>query len=402
MKKKLLEKRLKSYSALAAGVLAAGGAANGQVVYTDVDPDSVADADGESYELDLNNDGTIDFTINRSRTTTASGAVRIVPQAGNEVLGATSYGGAYFLPYALSNGDAINGDETLWNGTINSAYLTLAWYSTYGYWAGGQTDKYLGLRIDVDGAMHYGWVRLDVAAGGGSFTLKDYAFVSNAGVGIEAGATEVDIPAALITDLTVEDITDNGNGSDLQVDFNRPTDESTVAEYRIMVVESANAGSFDLAAAEAVAAGNYTIVETATKGDVTVTLAADAKTVDGTLIANGVAYKIFVLSMADGTNAVLNALSAASEEITLIDVTSVDELQESINVYTYGSMLAVDSKTELQNAQLSVYDVAGRQVYSDELSVSQARIQLDRHASKFYLVRITTAQGHFVKKVFLK
>ena len=137
MKKKLLEKRLKSYSALAAGVLAASGSASGYIAYTNVDPDFTADADGESYELDLNNDGVIDFTIHRSRTTTASGAVRIVPASGNEVLGATSYG-AYFLPYALSEGAAIDGNQAEWNGTLNSAYLTLAWYSTYGYWIDAQ------------------------------------------------------------------------------------------------------------------------------------------------------------------------------------------------------------------------------------------------------------------------
>ena len=42
------------------------------------------------------------------------------------------------------------------------------------------------------------------------------------------------------------DAPDNGTGMDLQVDFNGGNDETTINEYRIMVVKAANAPLFDL------------------------------------------------------------------------------------------------------------------------------------------------------------
>ncbi len=401
IKNSLLEKRLKSYSALAVGVLALGGAASGQVVYTDIDPDFLADADGLSYELDLNNDGTIDFTINRSAGT-AGAAIRMSAGSGNEVLGAISYG-VYFLPYALSEGDAINDAQTLWNGTMNNNHLTLAWGSTYGYWTDDLTDKYLGLRIVVDSDTFYGWARMDVTAGGTSFTIKDYAFESTAGEGILAGNTSSAVSANLITDLTVADVANNGNGSDLQADFNRPTDESTVSEYRIMVVDSANVAGFDLAAAEAVASANYTVVSIISKGDVTLTFDAAATDVNGNAIAEDVPYKVFVLSMADGTNATANALSDPSDQITLENTAGISILESNINMYSFGETLVVNSKNmELRNALITIYDISGRQVYNAELISDEVRIQLNKQSSQFYLVKINTQKGDFVKKIYLK
>ena len=50
-----IENRLKKYSALAGSIVAATGAANAQIVYTDVNPDSVVDQVDSVYMLDLNN-----------------------------------------------------------------------------------------------------------------------------------------------------------------------------------------------------------------------------------------------------------------------------------------------------------------------------------------------------------
>ena len=62
MKKTTLNKKLKSYSALAVSALAASSAANAQIIYTNI-ADTLLDASGETYSIDLNNDATIDFTI---------------------------------------------------------------------------------------------------------------------------------------------------------------------------------------------------------------------------------------------------------------------------------------------------------------------------------------------------
>lgn len=189
--KKDLQNKLKAYS-LAAGAVAAVGAASeadAQVVYTDVDPDiTISVQETDSILLDLNNDDSFDFTIYKTTAGDGTEAIRVRPVDGNEVLGVTSYS-AYFLAYALDAGATINDGAGAWNGTLNDGMMTLAWGSAYGYWA-GVTDKYLGLRFNVDGNTHYAWARLDVAAEGVSSTLKDYAYESTPGEAIIAGEGE--------------------------------------------------------------------------------------------------------------------------------------------------------------------------------------------------------------------
>ena len=60
-----------AYSAAATAFLAGAVGAEGQVVYTDIDPDEVLSA-GETFSLDLNNDGNIDFLINNRQETLPS------------------------------------------------------------------------------------------------------------------------------------------------------------------------------------------------------------------------------------------------------------------------------------------------------------------------------------------
>jgi len=58
-----LNKKIKGYSTLAGSLLAMANVADGQIVYTDI-ADVTVSGDGASYDLDLNNDGTVDYRIN--------------------------------------------------------------------------------------------------------------------------------------------------------------------------------------------------------------------------------------------------------------------------------------------------------------------------------------------------
>ena len=55
---------------------------------------------------------------------------------------------------------------------------------------GGQTHKYIGLKLVRNGIDYYGWLRIDVAADGSWIKLKDYAYTEN---GILAGLTIMNI-----------------------------------------------------------------------------------------------------------------------------------------------------------------------------------------------------------------
>ncbi|WP_179086592.1 stalk domain-containing protein [Paenibacillus amylolyticus] len=120
--------------------------------------------------------------------------------------------------------------------------------------------------------------------------------------------------AGVISNLSVADISDYGDGRDLRVSFNKAADESRISAYRVYVVRSANVGSFTLSAANA--SNNYTQVNK-TGGNLSVTLPNYAVDTNGYTISNNVAYRVFVLSVNNNGNSSQNALSGYSSQITL-------------------------------------------------------------------------------------
>ncbi|MBY0203642.1 copper amine oxidase N-terminal domain-containing protein [Paenibacillus cucumis (ex Kampfer et al. 2016)] len=120
--------------------------------------------------------------------------------------------------------------------------------------------------------------------------------------------------AGVATNLSVTDIADNGNGSDMRVSFSKASDESNVSHYRVFVVPANNVGSFNLNAANV--SNNYTQVNK-TGGNLTVTLSSNSVDTNGYRIANYNAYRVFVLSVNSNGNWSQNALSSSSAQITL-------------------------------------------------------------------------------------
>ena len=209
LKTQFRNNNLAAYSAMAGVFIFAGSGVVGEVVYTDVNPDESYDANGDSFEIDLDMDGTADFKIgivsiiNSGVFITSGGGafsglfqdVFVYPLNGAVAgsLGVSSY--AY--PYALDAGALI--DEALpWqtNSYQSMVYYLAALdfpgpgsvsvYLNFGNWA-GEHDKYLGLRLDLGAETYYGWARLDVEDNHHEFTIKDYAMQSNIDVAIEAG-----------------------------------------------------------------------------------------------------------------------------------------------------------------------------------------------------------------------
>jgi hypothetical protein len=182
-----IQKKLKTYSALA-GTFAAGmNAADAQVVYTNVTPDSTLNA-GEIFNLDLNNDAVADFKLLQKSGVYAS-------YFSYDAVAVYALNGPNALDTAGGNGTAaafdagITIDQTLnWVDSTEAAMQTppvsngLALYlPAFGQGIGnfmGVTGKFLPLRFDVGTSRYYGWVRLDVAADARSFTVIDYAYTN--------------------------------------------------------------------------------------------------------------------------------------------------------------------------------------------------------------------------------
>jgi hypothetical protein len=182
-----LSKKIKGYSTLAGSLLAISQIAEGQIVYTDV-TDTTVTGNGASYDLDLNNDGSTDYSFGIS--TNGGAGVKMAANAlnNNAIAGTFNANYPYIYPSALDLNDIIGPDKT-WNEGAGQTMASSGYFAgAYGKWF-GQTDKYLALRLDMGGSNHYGWARLDVSADGKSLTVKEYAYESTAATEIAAGET---------------------------------------------------------------------------------------------------------------------------------------------------------------------------------------------------------------------
>lgn len=208
--------KLAAYSAMAGAFALTGAATSAQtaIIYTDIDDVTVNF--GESVLIDLDDNGTSDFYFDAGGNSTGNWSWNRVfgyassvgyGNANNQFIG---YSGAVF-PYCspLNEGSAIDTDGSFIGpfGTgVNIVGFLGSIYSGVSYGAfGNQTDKYLGIRFDIAGDVHYGWIRLDVTLSPVSLTIKDWAYREGADEGIDAGQTEIEvgIPTIDATKLSV-------------------------------------------------------------------------------------------------------------------------------------------------------------------------------------------------------
>lgn len=174
-------KKLLKYTSLASAVLGGAGA-NAQITYTNI-TDTTVDTHKGTYDLDLDQDGSSDFRITQYLDTGSTGLVDAIFIAPYDSISARSMGelqNGFSYPFKLVPGDSIGADE-LWNGNTetNVGYLVYQFDGTpypNSNWKGPVTDGFMGLRILKTDGLHYGWVRLNVAADNRSFTVKDFAY----------------------------------------------------------------------------------------------------------------------------------------------------------------------------------------------------------------------------------
>ncbi|WP_285860497.1 copper amine oxidase N-terminal domain-containing protein [Paenibacillus lutimineralis] len=150
-------------------------------------------------------------------------------------------------------------------------------------------------------------------------------YVLSVGYGNYSGSNALSSPSSTITlgknynvqavsNLTVADVNDYGNGRDLQVSFTKPSDESNVNHYRILVVPTSYYSSFSLSQANS---SSYYVTESK-GGNRSVTRTLDgARDVRGNYITEGTSYRVYVLTVANGNSSNANALTSAPSVITL-------------------------------------------------------------------------------------
>ncbi len=178
--------------------------ANAQIVYTDVNPDNTiscsASACSNTFNVDLNNDGNLDFKLTYTRTYLGPcggghGGGFTIPRytvnKGVATIGANSfYGSVASNPSALNDGAVIDSNLVWTTGADTLKYYarpTCSTTSTSGNW-NLTTDQYLPVKISVAGNNYFGWIRMQMSSIF-VFVLKDYAYNSIPNQPILAGQT---------------------------------------------------------------------------------------------------------------------------------------------------------------------------------------------------------------------
>jgi hypothetical protein len=164
-----IQQQLNMY-ALAAGAagvsfLALAQPAQAKIVYTAAHVKIGAGGVG-SYDLDLNRDGVTDFSLS---TGGSCDVVRCFYSF--NVYGKARSNGIVFegrgrgrkLAQAMPRGAVIGGKRHFGSegGMADATYFTTGKGYVTGHWLDA-TNRYLGLRFQVNGATHYGWARLSV------------------------------------------------------------------------------------------------------------------------------------------------------------------------------------------------------------------------------------------------
>ena len=174
-------------SAAGVGVLALAPPAEGKVVYTKT---HAVIQRGDSFKLDLNHDDIVDFTIANFMSCTAlicGYFLQLQPTRGNSEIGYTQR----FFTYASALREGFHIDPNRDFKTLSADMVIQMSQLTAGPWV-NVSNRYLGLKFQIDNAPHYGWARLSVRVKGSniSATLTGYAYETVANKPIVTGKIE--------------------------------------------------------------------------------------------------------------------------------------------------------------------------------------------------------------------
>ena len=209
----------------------------------------------------------------------------------------------------------VKADKAGWF-SVSDANNVSSWNSTVVNRTGGNLGQTLASDArDVDGdrirnGISYRVFVLSVSTGNQSSNALSY---QSPAITL-GGTTAVDVAGNVAANVTGS----HGSGRDIEVSFTAPSNESNVAEYRIMAVRSDQAYAFNLSNANNVSASNYTRVSKQ-GAYVRQQLTDSTRDIYGDVIQKGVPYRYFILTVADGRTGTGNALSSSSGDVTLAD-----------------------------------------------------------------------------------
>lgn len=197
-----------------------------------------------------------------------------------------------------------------------------------------------------------------------------------------------------VTNVRASDNGDNGNGSDLNVTFDKSADESRVSEYRVFVVKSSIANQFNLTAANNLTSTYYYTPVGRTGYNLNVNLPNTARDTQGELIRNDVSYQVFVMAVSNSGQPQNNALSTASAVVTLTSYLSVNGLTVAdVNDTGTGQDLSVSFNRVADEWRVSEYRVfVVRTVDVPSFSVTKAS-----NYNNSYYMKVNNTRGNLTQ-----
>jgi len=196
------EDKIKIFTAIAGSLsmFSANNAEAQTIVVRDINPDAVVDISAPSYDLDVDNNGTVDFTIRRATYATDQVLFYFIG-TGSGYDAQPSVGSSNTHTFVSQNGDdwyvaKLNaGDITSISSEYNdNSYTRLFEVNgdvpptlTDDYqWTAGSTG-YVGVQFTIGTEMHFGWVEVSVANDYNSVTIKKVGYETVADQAIAAG-----------------------------------------------------------------------------------------------------------------------------------------------------------------------------------------------------------------------
>ena len=338
-------KKLSAYSSAALGFIALNNDVSAQVIYTNIDPDENLYA-YDQLQIDINDDGFIDIGFDAYLALSAT--YSYYQGWSTSTLGVYFYANNFSaivgtpvnpnLAANLQPGDSI-GASAFWNANneVNFAGFELNIYSYSEVIDGwNKQNNYIGVKFQVAGQTHYGWVRLSIDNLSNNsldlpkLIIQDYAYEATPNTPI----TIEHVTASIAENLVLKDIGETSTANDLQITFNKAADESFVSEYRVFLHRIPDAIYNSLDALLSLPADRYiSIIPDGTNH--VINFNATTLDTDGNPLASNSTYEARVVSMPDGiqTNIANVSIVSNKEEIIL---RSTGEVQ-NIKLYKNGT-----------------------------------------------------------------
>ncbi len=164
------------FTAVVAILLGAAQSAHAQINVYSVDQ-TVTGATGP-YTIDIDGDGTDDYTFEIFPLAGGMNAARVISLGGSQVMDSSTFG----YPDALDLGDNVSEPYSSGNAVLGTDVGGGGLFTGLGM-------KYLGLNVSIGGESHLGWISLEVSSTNDTIILYEVGYATVAGTEVTAGGT---------------------------------------------------------------------------------------------------------------------------------------------------------------------------------------------------------------------